>query len=741
MKTKSLFLLFILLASICVAQTQEDLFMPEDMISDGVSLTDGAYTTFTTRNGSQLNASNYGSGISSSAVYVGSMGYSEDNAAIYLNNAKFLATSTSGGKLKKVTVEWAGAAAGNTASGLKKSILQVYGRNSALDGSENRAAATTGATWIKDITYPGEGETSEIDIPSGYTHVLLIASKAQVIAFTGILIEWEPIVYYDITNTDPSHISLSKSKAEFGETVSMTITPSYGYELIGYDYGDTHVDLSAAECTTASKTVTFAMPAKNISVSATFRTAVERVPVDFYFFNSLSDMELVDPITIDEVELASGADTKTVYFLTDDIYNASTITYSIADESVAVLASAPVYNTKTGIGQVTLQGYKVGTTELTITTAQTAEFEESVISIVITVEPQQVILVTEYEGKAFAATTNLSSKDLDAQEIIIANGNVYYDPLGTYSLAAMTWNLEKKIVDEEDVYTLTNSSGEYLRAMNTTEFRFEDTYSSSRNWYIEDGIFKTASEKGIRYSVAKGKFTATSVNEASEDFAASTSAVSVISVGTVSEYTRTLTNGNFATMCLPYGVSPTFLTGVDVFNVVGKYMSGGNVSGIELEEETGVLVAGKPYVIQATASTLTAKYGEETVVSPITATGLVGNLSSTPLAVPDGCYGIASNKLRKVAGGKATVGQYKAYLDLSAVPVSGSSSAPGRRVLYAESSTNEENGENTATSLDDFLINATFINWNEPVYNTLGQQVGKGTTGVLIQNGQKFLVQ
>ncbi|MBQ7648330.1 MAG: hypothetical protein IJS92_04555, partial [Paludibacteraceae bacterium] len=61
--------------------------------------------------------------------------------------------------------------------------------------------------------------------------------------------------------------------------------------------------------------------------------------------------------------------------------------------------------------------------------------------------------------------------------------------------------------------------------------------------------------------------------------------------------------------------------------------------------------------------------------------------------------------------------------------------APGRKVMYAY------NQEDTATSLEDFLNNATFINWNEPVYNTLGQQVGKGTTGVLIQNGKKFLVQ
>ena len=213
--------------------------------------------------------------------------------------------------------------------------------------------------------------------------------------------------------------------------------------------------------------------------------------------------------------------------------------------------------------------------------------------------------------------------------------------------------------------------------------------------------------------------------------------VSISNILPATEYTRSLTSGNYATMCLPFPVSRSeeFLSGINVFNITGKYMSGSNITGIEMAEVEGILEAGKPYIIQATAATLSAWYGEATAMSPVSATGLVGNLGSA-YYVPVGGYIISSNKIRRVAyANTGSVGQYKAYLDLSAVPDAGGVSAPGRRVLYAE------NTEDTVTSLEDFLNNASEINWNEPVYNMLGQRVGKGTKGVLVQNGQKFLIQ
>ena len=720
-------IVLLLSVAICWGATKTDLIIPDDMITDGITLTDGSYTTFTPALSNVINADSYAGGINSDAAYVGKIGYDATNSAIYFSGSNFLATYESGGKAKSITVEWAGTAAGNTASGLKKSTVQVYASNTPLNGTETKKVATAG-TSIGSVMFPGEGVQTTFDIPAGYTHISLVSSNTAVVAFTGIVVEWEPIKYYTITNTDPSHISLSKTSAEAGTTIRMTITPAFGYEVIGYTYGGETVNFAEAEYTSSSKVVSFTMPADDISVGAIFQVAEEREPVDFYFFNSFSDID--DEINIDECGLISGASSTTIYFLTLDTYPASTLTFEVDDESVVEIVSH-TYNTSTGIGTVVLRGYKVGDAVLTITSAQTSSFEESVGELSIVVSPLQVVLVAEYESKFYAATTTLSGKDLASQEVIVAGGNVYYDPSGTYDLGDMTWNLEMRIVDDEEIYTLSKSSVEYLRAMGTTEFRFEGSY---RKWYLEGGYFKDVNEKGIRYSSVKDAFTATSVNEGSAAFSLSVYPVSLSSVSVANEYSRSLTSGNYATMCLPYAVSPTFLSGVDVFNIVGKHMSGVNVTGIEVEAEEGVLEAGKPYVIQAKTSTLNVLYGAATVVAPVDddSDGLVGNLSASPLAVPNGCYGLSANQLRKVNGGTATVGQYKAYLDLSEVEaVGGGAPAPGRRVIYAE---------NVATSLEDLLDNATELNWNEPVYNTLGQQVGKGTTGVLIQNGQKFLV-
>lgn len=729
MKTKSLFFALALLISISspmwAGAIVTDEIVPSDLNSE-IGLTDGEYKLFSEETGNAISSSNY-MGISSDAEYVGQIGYDASNDVIFLNNKHILATHVPGGRAKKVTITWAGSAAGNTA----KSQILVYAGTTAFVGNENKTGVAGKASLVATLKWEAEGDV-EINLPSSTTHVAILgASSDSYLEYVSV--DWEEITYYSISvNPGLAHgsIVLGKTSAESGERVSMTITPEMGYELHGYSYNATVVNLPEAEYTVESKTVYFDMPGANVVVSATFAIVPDRDLSDFYFYATPADMA-ADDFT-DEIAITSG-ENYTVYFVTDPPYNAMTLTFDVASTSNATIVSH-TYNPVSGEGSVVLKGYAAGETTLTITAAQTASFDEAIGEVTIVVEPKHVVLVTEYEGKAFAATTTLSGADLAAQEIIIANGNIYYDPAATYKLADITWNMETRIVDEEELLTLTNASGDYLRTLTSTSFQYRDAFYA---WVLQDGRLSSANTKGIMYSNSADVFKAVSFYEDGADFSASVYPVSVSAVSTVSTYARTLTNGNYATMCLPFAVSPTFLSGVDVFNITGKYVSGTKVTGIELEEVEGVLVAGQPYVIQAKSSTLTALYGAATVAVAVDddEDGLVGNLSASPLVVPDGCYGLASNKLRLVNGGSATVGQYKAYLDLSEVDEVGGSPAPGRKVIYAE------NQEEVATSLDDLLNNATSINWNEPVYNALGQRVGKGTTGVLIQNGQKFLIQ
>ncbi len=730
MKTKSLFFALALLITVSspmwAGAIVPDEIVPSDLNSE-IGLIDGDYKLFSEATGNVISSSNY-MGISSDAEYVGQIGYNASNDVIFLNNKHILATRVPGGRAKTVTITWGGSAAGNTT----KSQIQVYAGTTAFVGNENKTGVTDkGAKLVTTLKWEAAGD-EVINLPSGTTHVAIVgASSASYLEY--ISVDWEEITYYSVSvNPGLAHgsIALSKTLAEEGESVSMTITPDMGYELRRYSYNSTVVNLPEAEYTIEPKTVYFAMPNANVVVSATFALVPERDLSDFYFYASSSDMA-ADNYT-DEITITSG-ENYTVYFETDPPYNGNTLDFSIANADNAVIVSH-TYNPMSGEGSVVLKGYAVGETTLTITAAQTALFDKAVGEVTIVVEPKQVVLVTEYEGRAFAATTTLIGSDLAAQEVVIANGNVYYDPAGTYNLAAMTWNMETRIVNEEELLALTNASGEYLRTMTSSAYQFQATFYA---WVLEGGRLSSANTKGIKYSNSAGVFKAVSFYENGADFSASVYPVSVSTLSTVTTYSRSQKADKYATICFPFAASTTLLSGVEeIYNITGKIISGGDVKGIEMElVEDVVLEEGKPYVILTNSTTLSVKYGAKTTMATTgNATGLVGNMAASPVDVPVDCYGFSNNLLRKVVyEGTASISQYKAYVDLTYVDVvGGASPAPGRRVIYTE---------NTATSVEDLLENATLINWDEPVYNALGQRVGKGTTGVLIQNGQKSLIQ
>lgn len=180
------------------------------------------------------------------------------------------------------------------------------------------------------------------------------------------------------------------------------------------------------------------------------------------------------------------------------------------------------------------------------------------------------------------------------------------------------------------------------------------------------------------------------------------------------------TVGEFGTICLPYATSAT--NGATFYNIAGVRTNGETISSVALEEETGNLEVGKPYIFTADAEYLTADYTGEKVTEAAAATGLVGNLSATPLDVPQGSYIIGvDDKLHKLAGANATVGQNRAYIDLTGVAEA--SLAPGRIMMVVA-------GTDTATNLDaveaedtvKFVENGQFfIKKNGVIYNVMGQ--------------------
>lgn len=345
-------------------------------------------------------------------------------------------------------------------------------------------------------------------------------------------------------------------------------------------------------------------------------------------------------------------------------------------------------------------------------------------------EPEPIMMVSELDGLYFAVTHEITDSAIAALELIGLNDTYYYKP-GT-NTADITWYIQRGRVSNY----LSNSTGLYL----TVEGKNIAMRAERFAWTVNDaGQFVTAENTGLCYDSKNRAFVvADKTGNDANNWHLSVSAAeqSLDALQVAETYTRGgVTDDQYITICLPYAISQTFLETAEVFNVTGKFVSGSRVTGVALTPEEGILEAGKPYVVHTLSSPLNAYYGEITAAEVVPALGLVGNLSEEPLAVPAGCYGLSNSRLRLVTeGGRATTGQYKAYFDLRDVPeVSATDQPMGSKMMYTTDTTE------TPTDVDALFGNSSQINWQLPVYNVLGIQVGEDATGVLIQNGIKFL--
>ncbi len=345
-------------------------------------------------------------------------------------------------------------------------------------------------------------------------------------------------------------------------------------------------------------------------------------------------------------------------------------------------------------------------------------------------EPEPMMMVSELDGAYFAVTHEITESAIAALELIGLNDTYYYKP-GT-NTADITWYIQRGRASNY----LSNSTGQYLAVEGKNIAMRAERFA----WSVNDaGQFVTAENTGLCYDSKNRAFVVADKtgNDANNwHLSVSASEQSLTALQEAKTYTRSgVTDDQYITICLPYAISQTFLETAEVYNVSGKFVSGSRVTGVALTPEEGILVAGKPYVVHTLSSPLNAYYGEITAAEVVPALGLVGNLSEEPLTVPAGCYGLSNSRLRLVTeGGRATTGQYKAYFDLSDVPeVSATDQPMGSKMMYTTDTTE------TPTDVDALSGNSSQINWQLPVYNVLGIQVGEDATGVLIQNGIKYL--
>ena len=183
-------------------------------------------------------------------------------------------------------------------------------------------------------------------------------------------------------------------------------------------------------------------------------------------------------------------------------------------------------------------------------------------------------------------------------------------------------------------------------------------------------------------------------------------------------YTRTVTEGNYGTICLPYASSS--YSGAEFYEV--SWLKEG--AGLYLDQlKAGAkLEAGKPYIFKATASEIAVTYEGEEALTPVAgANGLTGtftDIAADGILVDN--YIIAQNQIW-VAGEETTLPANRAYINATLVPTTEQPKLAGRRRVCM--------GENAETSVDNIITT------DAPVKVIENGQL------IIIRNSEKFNVQ
>ena len=222
----------------------------------------------------------------SSAVFAGCSAGGNDAIQIRSSgNNSGIVTTTSGGKITKVRVNWNS----NTAD---TRTLNIYGSNSAYTAASNLYSTSTQGTLLGTIV---KGTSTELEISGDYAYIgVRSASGAMYIG--DIWFTWETDggtpqpTTYSITGTGATTGGTVSATATSGITsgtsVTLTATPNSGYELTAFTVNGTDVfDNMTGPDTNGAYTYDITVT-DNVTVSANFTEQSTPPSGDYLFYES-----------------------------------------------------------------------------------------------------------------------------------------------------------------------------------------------------------------------------------------------------------------------------------------------------------------------------------------------------------------------------------------------------------------------------------------------------------------------
>ena len=421
-------------------------------------------------------------------------------------------------------------------------------------------------------------------------------------------------------------------------------------------------------------------------------------------------------ISIDDISMCVG-DVHTITATIKPATAASAVSYTIKENATNAISLSG--NTITALAE--------GTATITATIADATDYAGSSIDFKVTVDAapvtSKVVILAQHGGQWYAMKAEYyeENKSLNAIPVTYINGTLYN--VDDAEKAAIEWERTTR------GNTATFKIGEnYLIGTTGTDLKLGDIafeWAVDGNLYLCDDNKRTFifNKEGYFKNYAKTNYS----NGVAIDVTYSSLPVVTAPVyATGDAYGRTVTTGNFGTICIPYGSSN--YKGAEFYEVAWVKMNEESMPTtlyLDQLKAGATLDAGKPYIFKATATEIAIIGDGTSVATPIAGknglTGTFDNITAGGILVDN--YIIAQNQFW-TATAENYLNAYRAYIVPSSIPTTEPAEIPGRRRIAMGAA-----GENEATGLDNITTTDT------PVKVIVNGQL------IIIREGVKYNVQ
>ena len=609
-------------------------------------------------------------------------------------------------------------------------LIVTYSTSDATLATVN---ATTGAVTILDKT----GKVTITATFAGNESYLFGTASYNITISDPSLTEATFDATVDKGNTERGEGSIAKSPITFActdgilgnsseyrlyQNATISFTAENGYAITKVvitstasgtsQYGPGHLSTENGTYSVPDKTGTWVGEAQTVTFTATAQSRAKLITV-YYKTDNRQDAGLV--WSTENVSITLG-DAFTAPTLSNP--NGLTLTCTSDNENLATVTNAGVITLKSGV---------TGKATITAKFDGNSNYKDAKVSCTITVNPktETVVILAQYNGQWYALKNveQTAGKVLAALPVNYVGGKLYN-------------------VEEADKETI-----EWQRAAVTDGIIFKngDKYISGTTgsadlklsdeecaWTLDGTTYKIGARTFLYRAQANGfkNYNAES-NAGTADYS-NLPVVTAPVYATGDAYGRTVTTGEYGTICIPYGSNN--YTGAEFYEISWMEMDGATPKGIWLDQVNGALTAGKPYIFKATADEIAIVGDGTTAAAPAEGVaGLTGTFTliqdletSDPSNTLKGNYMIAGNQFL-LCGTGCWLKEYRAYIDASIIAGHTTKKAeiPGRRrVCLGETS------ENTTTGVD-----------NNQLPNANIQKVIENGQLIIIRDGVKYNIQ